>query len=150
MIIDVVENFRWAFCKIIKHVEVEVNIVVLRILTLSSSCKSTVSVLRLKEFKIFVLIIATINSSSTESIEFDILGEELCFIDHCATSSWKWGYSAVQTETRSRTSSMSRNSSSERPWFKFFNEWNVFFSVSKERLQRLSKSSMNGKQRSFT
>ncbi len=71
----------------IRYVEVEVNIVLSCILTLLPSFKSIVYALRLWEFQISGVIIVVIDSSSVESVGFDILDEELCFIDDCAASS---------------------------------------------------------------
>ncbi len=149
---DVIENFEWLFCKIVRHVEVEVNIILSWILTLLPSFILTVFALRLREFQTFNVIVAIIGSSLIENIEFDILDKELCFIDDCATSSQSWDFSeaneTAQALRRRRKSSMSKNSSSNRAWSIFFNERDVFFSISNERLRRFSKDSMNERQRS--
>ncbi len=119
-----------------------------------SSFKSIVSVLRLRKFQLFSVIVAVIDSSSVESVRFDILHEELCFIDDYATSSWSWDWSEVneivQSSTKERNSSTLRNSSWHRTWSIFFDEIDVLFSISNKRLWRLSIDSMNEKQKSFS
>ncbi len=84
------------------------------------------------------------------SVGFGIPDKRLCSIDGCAAPPWKWGCSAVQAGAGSRTSSVPRNSPSERSCHTFFNGWGVFFSVSEERLQGLPKPSTDGKRRSST
>ncbi len=151
---DVIEKFEWTFCKIIRHVETEVNTVLSWILTVLPSFKSIVSALRLRKSQLFSVTVAVIDSSSVESVRFDILHEELCFIDDCAMSSWSWDWSevneAVQSPTRERNSSTLRNSSWHRTWSIFFNEIDVLFSILNKRLWELSIDSMNEKQKSFS
>ncbi len=148
---DVIEKFKWTFCKIIRHVEAEVNTVLPWILTLLSSFKSIVSVLRLRKSQLFSVIVAVIDSSSVESVRFDILHEELCFIDDCAMPSWSWEWSeaneVVQSSAKRRNSSTLRNSSWDKAWSIFCSEIDVLFSISDERLWELSIDSMNEKQK---
>jgi len=131
-----------------------VNIVLSWILTLLSSFILTVFALRLRKSQIFNVIVAIIDSSLIENIEFDILDKELCFIDDCVTSSQSWDFSeankTAQTLKRRRKSSMLKNLSSNRAWSIFFNEKDVFFLISNKRLQEFSKDSINERQRSFS
>ncbi len=149
---DIIENFEWLFCKIVRHVEVEVNIALPWILTLLPSFISTVSALRLKKSQTFDVTVAAIGSSLVGSVGFGILDKGLCFTGGCATPSRSWDFSeadeAAQTLERRRKLSMSKNSSLNRAWLIFSSERDVFFSVSNERLRGFSKGSMNERQRS--
>ncbi len=149
---DVIGKFEWTFCKIIRHVETEVNTVLPWILTLLPSSKSIVTDLRLKKSQLSSVTVAVIGSSSVESVRFGILHEELCFTDDCATPPWSWDWSeaneAVQSSARGRNSSTLRNSSWDRTWSIFSGEIDVLFSISDEMLWGLSIDSMNGKQKS--
>ncbi len=119
-----------------------------------SSFKSIVSVLRLRKSQLFSVIVAVIDSSSVESVRFNILHEELCFIDDCAMSFWSWDWSEVneiiQNSTKKRNSLTLRNSSWHKIWSIFFDEIDVLFSISNKRLWELSIDSMNEKQKSFS
>ena len=139
------ETSGWVFCKIIRHVEVEVNIALPWISTLPPSSKPTVSALHLWKSQISGVIITAIGPSSVESVEFDILDEGLCFIGDCVTPPWGWNWSE---DNEAVQASMSRNSSSDKAWSIFSSERGLFLSASNERLWELSKDSMNERQRS--
>ncbi len=141
------KNSGWAFCKIIRHVdvEVEVSIALPWIPTLPPSSKPTVSALRLWESQISGVAIAAIGPSSVGSIGFDILDEGLCFTGCCAIPPWRWNWSEANEAVQA---SMSRNSSSDRAWSIFSSRRGVFLSASDERLWWFPKDSMDGRQRS--